>query len=276
MPFCLGMMRTVASHIFPRQGAFSAYGQTSDRQVRLGIRWIEAKAAAGDRNVLVHGAYTAQAALAAGVLDELQIHQIPVLFGGGRRLFEVLPDRIELRIAGVIDTPEVTHLRYRTVSLTVALSLRPKVPLWVTRPKPPSLPPCPPRFRCASRAPGAVRRPACWLSWPWPAPALRALPFGLPVLPGGGPAVPFPWRFWGRLGPRLPLSPRDITRERGRHAAGRPQNRRAGDATGPGPGAGGAAPGPEARSPREAGRPQGGGRRGATRTGRAGRRGGAY
>src|SRR5215472_6700205 len=43
----------------------------------------QAKAAAGDRNVMVHGAYTAQRALEAGVLDELQIHQIPVLFGGG-------------------------------------------------------------------------------------------------------------------------------------------------------------------------------------------------
>ena len=48
----------------------------------------QAKAAAGDRNVMVHGAYTAQRALEAGVLDELQIHQIPVLFGRGRRLFE--------------------------------------------------------------------------------------------------------------------------------------------------------------------------------------------
>jgi dihydrofolate reductase len=46
----------------------------------------QAKAAAGGQNVLVHGAYTAQAALEAGVLDELQIHQIPVLFGSGRRL----------------------------------------------------------------------------------------------------------------------------------------------------------------------------------------------
>ena len=45
----------------------------------------QAKAAAGDRNVLVHGAYTAQRALEAGVLDELQIHQIPVLFGRGLR-----------------------------------------------------------------------------------------------------------------------------------------------------------------------------------------------
>jgi dihydrofolate reductase len=73
----------------------------------------QAKAAAGDRNVLVHGAYTAQRALEAGVLDELQIHQIPVLFGGGRRLFEVLASRVELEIVGVIDTPEATHIRYR-------------------------------------------------------------------------------------------------------------------------------------------------------------------
>ena len=65
----------------------------------------QAKAAAGDRNVLVHGAYTAQTALEAGVLDELQIHQIPVLFGGGRRLFEMLPSRVELEIVRVIDTP---------------------------------------------------------------------------------------------------------------------------------------------------------------------------
>jgi dihydrofolate reductase len=73
----------------------------------------QAKAAAGDREVLVHGAYTAKRALEAGVLDELQISQIPVLFGAGRRLFDVLPTRIELDIVRVIDTPEVTHIRYR-------------------------------------------------------------------------------------------------------------------------------------------------------------------
>src|SRR2546430_15435146 len=73
----------------------------------------QAKAAARDRNVLVHGAYTAQRALEAGVLDELQIHQIPVLFGGGRRLFDVLPSRVELEIVRVIDTPQATHIRYR-------------------------------------------------------------------------------------------------------------------------------------------------------------------
>lgn len=75
----------------------------------------QAKTTAMDRDVLVHGAYTAQRALAAGVLDEIQIHQIPVLFGGGRRLFDVLSSRVELEIVRVIDTPEATHIRYRVL-----------------------------------------------------------------------------------------------------------------------------------------------------------------
>ena len=79
----------------------------------IGNAMAQAKAAAGNRDVLVHGAYTAQRALESGVLDELQIHQVPVLFGGGRRLFEVLPSRVELEIVRVIDTPEATHIRYR-------------------------------------------------------------------------------------------------------------------------------------------------------------------
>jgi len=73
----------------------------------------QAKAAAGDRDVMVHGAYTARRALEAGVLDEMQIHQIPVLLGAGRRLFDGLPLRIELEIVRVIDSPDATHIRYR-------------------------------------------------------------------------------------------------------------------------------------------------------------------
>src|SRR3954467_9014648 len=74
-----------------------------------------AKEAAGDRNVLVHGAGTAQLALAAGVLDEIQLHVIPVLFGEGRRLFEGLaPEQIELERTRVIEGEGgVTHMRYR-------------------------------------------------------------------------------------------------------------------------------------------------------------------
>ena len=65
-----------------------------------------------DRDVLIHGAYTAQRALEAGVLDELLISHVPVLFGAGRRLFGVLTSRIELEIVWVIDAPEATYLRY--------------------------------------------------------------------------------------------------------------------------------------------------------------------
>jgi dihydrofolate reductase len=74
-----------------------------------------AKEAAGDKNVLVHGAGTAQLALAAGVLDELELHVIPVLFGQGRRLFEGLAaEQIELERTRVLEGEGgVTHMRYR-------------------------------------------------------------------------------------------------------------------------------------------------------------------
>lgn len=75
----------------------------------------QAKAAAGDRDVQVRGGYTAQRALEAKVLDEVQIHLIPVLLGRGRRLFDVLPSEVELEIVRVIDTPEATHIRYRVL-----------------------------------------------------------------------------------------------------------------------------------------------------------------
>jgi dihydrofolate reductase len=74
----------------------------------------EAKQAAGDKNVLVHGAGTAQLALAAGVLDELEIHLIPVLLGQGRRLFDHLgPEHIELERTRVLEGEGVTHMHYR-------------------------------------------------------------------------------------------------------------------------------------------------------------------
>ena len=74
-----------------------------------------AKEAAGERNVLVHGAGTAQRALAAGVLDELELHVIPVLFGQGRRLFEGLaPEQIELQRTRILEGEGgVTHMHYR-------------------------------------------------------------------------------------------------------------------------------------------------------------------
>jgi dihydrofolate reductase len=75
----------------------------------------DAKHAAGEKNVLVHGAGIAQRALTAGLLDELEIHLIPVLFGDGRRLFEHLgvePRELE-RIRVLEGEGDVIHLRYR-------------------------------------------------------------------------------------------------------------------------------------------------------------------
>jgi dihydrofolate reductase len=81
----------------------------------VGTAITRAKEAAGDKNVLVHGAATAQLALAAGVLDELEIHLIPVLFGRGRRLFDNLdPDQIELERTRILaGEAGVTHMHYR-------------------------------------------------------------------------------------------------------------------------------------------------------------------
>jgi dihydrofolate reductase len=74
----------------------------------------QAKAAAGDKNVLLHGAATAQQCLRAGLLDELEIHLVPVLLGQGRRLFDHLSaDHIELELTRVVDAPGITHLLYR-------------------------------------------------------------------------------------------------------------------------------------------------------------------
>ena len=75
----------------------------------------QAKEAAGDKKVLVHGAGTAQLALAASALDEIELHVIPVLFGQGRRLFEGLAaEQIELERTRVLEGENgVTHMHYR-------------------------------------------------------------------------------------------------------------------------------------------------------------------
>lgn len=83
-----------------------------------------ARAAAGDGDVMVHGAGAAQALLRAGQLDELELHLVPVLLGQGRRLFEALPaEHIELDLVRRLTAPEVpdraqqvTHLRYRVTA----------------------------------------------------------------------------------------------------------------------------------------------------------------
>lgn len=77
----------------------------------------QAKAAAGDKDVCVlGGAQTARQCLQAGLFDELQIDLVPVLLGGGLRLFEQFDiEPIELERTRVTEYPWFTHLRFRVV-----------------------------------------------------------------------------------------------------------------------------------------------------------------
>jgi dihydrofolate reductase len=75
----------------------------------------QARAAAGGRDVaLAGGASVAQQYLRAGLLDEVQLHIAPVLLGGGVRLFDAEPARLE--VTRVVESPAVTHLTFRVVN----------------------------------------------------------------------------------------------------------------------------------------------------------------
>ena len=77
----------------------------------------QAKAVAGEKTVAVMGgAQIGQQFIRAGLVDEISIHLVPVLFGSGTWMFEHLGgEHIRLETAGVIETPEATHLRFRVV-----------------------------------------------------------------------------------------------------------------------------------------------------------------
>lgn len=77
----------------------------------------DAREAAGDKNILVHGAGITQRALASGLLDELEITLVPVLMGEGRRLFEYLGahQRQLERVRVLEGEGGVTHLHYRVL-----------------------------------------------------------------------------------------------------------------------------------------------------------------
>jgi dihydrofolate reductase len=77
-----------------------------------------AREAAGDRNVAIAGGGTLlRQALEAGLVDELDIHIAPVVLGSGMRLFDGLDvgpgNGLELTPIRVVETPDVTHIRYR-------------------------------------------------------------------------------------------------------------------------------------------------------------------
>jgi dihydrofolate reductase len=89
------------SFVFVTDGIESALGQ--------------AKQAAGDRDVLLAGgASVVQQYLAAGLVDEFELHVVPVLLGDGERLLENVGD-LNLEQVRAIEAPGVTHIKYRVV-----------------------------------------------------------------------------------------------------------------------------------------------------------------
>ncbi len=75
----------------------------------------QAKHAAGDKVVTLFGATVMQQALPLGLVDEIRVHVIPVLLGGGTPLFGTLDSAITLERTQEVVTPAATHLGYRVV-----------------------------------------------------------------------------------------------------------------------------------------------------------------
>ncbi len=110
-----GLPLFVVTHNVPKE---VPHGESHYTFVTDGVESAirQAASAAGDKYVSLMGASVAQQCLRAGLLDEIQIHLVPVLLGAGVRLFDHLgSDNIELETIRVVDAPGVTHLRYRII-----------------------------------------------------------------------------------------------------------------------------------------------------------------
>lgn len=71
-----------------------------------------AREAAGDKDVALMGGGVLTEGLKAGLVDELILHQVPVLLGGGRPFFQALPEHVRLRLVDATPAPGVAHLHY--------------------------------------------------------------------------------------------------------------------------------------------------------------------
>ncbi|MCM2416147.1 dihydrofolate reductase family protein [Streptomyces sp. RKAG290] len=74
-----------------------------------------AREAAGGKDIALMGGVLVTEALQAGLVDELILHQVPVLLGSGRPYFHELPEHIRLSLLEVVPAPGVTYLRYEVV-----------------------------------------------------------------------------------------------------------------------------------------------------------------
>ncbi|HEV7652357.1 MAG TPA: dihydrofolate reductase family protein [Actinophytocola sp.] len=71
-----------------------------------------AREAAGGKDVGLMGGGVLTEALKAGLVDEVVLHQVPILLGGGRPFFQELPGHVRLRLVEAVPAPGVTHLHY--------------------------------------------------------------------------------------------------------------------------------------------------------------------
>lgn len=101
----------VTSHA-PAERHPAVYTFVTDGVVRAVER---AREAAGDRDVSLHGASVAQQLLRLGLVDELRLHVVPLLLGGGTRLFGRLDRAVQLERTQVLVTPAATHLAFRVL-----------------------------------------------------------------------------------------------------------------------------------------------------------------
>jgi dihydrofolate reductase len=102
----------VVTHHAPERSHPSIYTFVTDG-VATAIE--QAKQTAGDKKVSLFGATVMQQALPLGLVDEIRVHVIPVLLGGGTPLFAALDSTISLERTQVVATPAATHLRFRVV-----------------------------------------------------------------------------------------------------------------------------------------------------------------
>jgi dihydrofolate reductase len=111
----LGVPTFVVTHTVPQEWVYegSPYTFVTDG-VESAVE--QAKAVAGDKDVAVGAASIAQQCIRSGLLDEIHIDLVPVLLGGGVRLFDHLgTGPIELERVRVVEAPDVTHLTFRVV-----------------------------------------------------------------------------------------------------------------------------------------------------------------
>jgi dihydrofolate reductase len=104
---CFVVTHHEATRVHPRVCTFVTDGVVSAIE--------QAKQAAGDKVVSLFGATVMQQALPLRLVDEIRVHLIPVLLGGGTPLFSTLDSAIKLERTQVLETPAATHLGFRPV-----------------------------------------------------------------------------------------------------------------------------------------------------------------